>query len=156
MLTRQLDWTIATHLLNAGAKIFERGSHDREFSFSLLDITDVVIAQNDVDWKMLPGETFASILRKHFPNAHSIASLGREDFRILVRDDDNCDVVPAIEHVCAEAREAIYPDPKFDAFTPVAGRIKYDNLEYDCIVDMLQEADEIFSDVKRIQPWISL
>lgn len=131
-------------LLSAGAKIFERSSHDREFSLLLFDITDVVIAQNDVDWKMLPGEMFASILRKHFPKAHSIASLGREDFCVLVRDDDNHDVVPAIERVCAEAREAIYPDPKFDAFTPVAGRIKYDNSKYDCIVDMLHEADEIF------------
>ena len=131
-------------LLSAGAKFFDLDPSERNFSLLLFDITDVVNAQYNVDWQLSPEETFANILRSNFPKAKSIASLGREDFCVLLGDNENFDAATAIDRVCAEARAAIYPDPKFDAFTPVVGHVQYDPTKYNCIVDMLHEADEAF------------
>ena len=131
-------------ILSEGAKFFELDPGQRNFSLLLFDITDIVVAQNDTQWKVLPGEVFADLLRSHFPVARSIASLGREDFCVLLDDNRKFDVAAASERLCAEAREALYPDSRFDAFTPLSGRVRYDPTKYDSIVDMLHEADEIF------------
>jgi len=131
-------------LLSAGAKCFDMDPEERQFSLLLFDITDVVVARNDTEWQVPPGETFAKLLRRHFPGAETIASLGREDFCVLLRDDKNFDVAMATDRLCAEAKDLIYPDATYDNFTPLAGRLQYDPEKYDCIVDMLHEADELF------------
>ncbi len=131
-------------LLSAGAKLFDTDPKERHFSLLLFDITDVVVTQSDTEWQVPPGETFAKLLHSHFPGAQSIASLGREDFCVLLKDDKNFDAAMAIDRLCAEARALIYPDAKYDQFTALAGRIQYDPEKHDCIVDMLHEADELF------------
>lgn len=131
-------------LLSEGAKLFELDPSQRNFSLLLFDITEIVVAQNDMEWKVLPGEVFANLLRSHFPGAQSIASLGREDFCVLINENKKFDVATATDRLCTEAKETLYPDPRFDPFTPIAGRIHYDPKRYDSIVDMLHEADEAF------------
>ncbi|MBU2677387.1 MAG: GGDEF domain-containing protein, partial [Gammaproteobacteria bacterium] len=131
-------------LLDAGAKCFEMEAADRHFSLLLFDLTEVVVSQNDADWRVPPGQIFAQQLRHHFPEALSIASLGREDFCVLLKDDENFDEATAIDRVCIESRKLIFSDERYGSFTPYVGRIPYDPEKYDCIVDMLHEADDQF------------
>lgn len=133
-------------LLSAGSDSFNERQEDRHFSLLLFDITDVVVAQSAAEEQVPPGEIFARLLSRHFPDAHSIASLGREDFCVLLDHDASFDEEKAINTVCTEARELIYPDPKYDAFSPFAGRVEYDPQKYDSFLSMLHEADEVFFD----------
>ena len=110
----------------------------------LFDITDVVAAQSDTEWKVPPGETFAKLLRNHFPDAHSIAYLGREDFCVLLTDDENFDREKAISRLCEDSRAAIYADVEYDFFSAYVGRIDYDAEKYSCVDDMLQDTNELF------------
>jgi len=131
-------------LLSAGSRCFNASQDNRHFSLLLFDITDVVVVQSDIDEEIAPGEVFARLLSRHFPAALSIASLGREDFCVLLDDDKTFDEAKAIELLSTEARELIYPDPRYDTFNPFAGRIQYDSAKHDSFVDMLHEADEVF------------
>jgi len=131
-------------LLTAGAECFDKDVEKRHFALLLFDITDVVVAQDDTEWQVLPGETFAKLLCSHFPQAKSIASLGREDFCVLLEEDQAFGETEAINRVCNEARDLIYPDAKYEAFNALVGRIQYDPEKYSSIVDMLHEADELF------------
>ncbi|MGI9205798.1 MAG: GAF domain-containing protein [Woeseiaceae bacterium] len=138
-------------LLSAGSACFSARQEDRHFSLLLFDITDVVVVQSDADSQVPPGEVFARLLSRHFPDARSIASLGREDFCVLLDGDTKVDEAKAVNAVCSEAREMIYPDPKYDTFNPFAGRVDYDPRRYDSFVDMLHEADEVFFD-REVHP----
>lgn len=138
-------------LLSAGAKCFNARPEERHFSLLLFDITDVVVAQNDTEWQVPPGEIFAKLLSRHFPKARSLASLGREDFCVLLEDDKAFDVAKATDLVCKEARDLMYPDARYEKFTPLVGCIEYAPEKYASFVDMLHEADELFFD-REIHP----
>jgi len=131
-------------LLFAGRDCLAADPQECKFSILLFDITDVVAAQSDVEWKVPPGETFANLLRNHFPDAQSIAYLGREDFCVLLRHDKSFDQEKAIIRLCEDSRAAIYPDNEYDSFSAYVGRIDYDAEKYSCVDDMLQDADELF------------
>lgn len=131
-------------LLMAGRDCISADGQDRDFSILLFDITDVVAAQSDTEWEVPPGETFAKLLRNHFPDAQSIAYLGREDFCVLLKDDDNFDTEKAISRLCEDSRTAIYADVEYDSFSAYVGRIDYDAEKYSSVDDMLQDADELF------------
>lgn len=131
-------------LLDAGRTCFEQEAADRQFSLLLFDLTEVVVSQNDADLEVPPGQIFAQQLAHHFPSALSIASLGREDFCVLLQDDENFDEAAVTESVCAEARKLIFSDDRYGSFTPYVGCISYDAEKYDCIDDMLHEADALF------------
>ena len=131
-------------LLDAGARCFENEPAERQFSLLLFDLTKVVISQNDADWRVPPGKIFAQLLRHHFPEALSIASLGREDFCVLLDYDSSFDEALAIDRLRSETRELIHSRDCYKSFSALAGRIPYDPDKHDSIVDMLHEADELF------------
>jgi len=131
-------------LLKAGEKIFELEPEQRRFSLLLFDTTDVVMAQDNKEWPVPPGEIFAKLLRSSFPRAESIASLGREDFCVLLKENDAFDEAKAIDRLCAEAKELIFPDAQYEDFSPYVGTIQYVPERHACIVDILHEADELF------------
>lgn len=131
-------------LLLAGRDCVDADTDEHKFSLVLFDITDVVAAQSDTEWDVLPGETFAKLLRHHFPDAQSIAYLGREDFCVLQKFDESFDEQKAISRLCEDSRAAIFADVEYDSFSAYVGRIDYDPEKYTCVDDMLQEADELF------------
>ncbi|MBU2676628.1 MAG: GAF domain-containing protein [Gammaproteobacteria bacterium] len=131
-------------VLDAGARCFELKPEERQFSLLLFDLTEVVISQVEADWRMPPGKIFAQLLRHHFPHALSIASLGREDFCVLLKHDSRFDEALATDHLCTETRELIHSNDRYKSFSALAGRIPYDPDKHDSIVDMLHEADELF------------
>lgn len=130
-------------LVDAGAKCFAKDRDERHFSLLLFDITDAIIPQYSKEWPAPPLEMFAGLLNRHFPQALSIASLGREDFCILLEEGSaSCESI--IDQLCAKARELIYPEPEYEDFSAMAGSISYDPNKHTCILDMLHDADEIF------------
>ncbi len=131
-------------LVEAGTKCFEASAAQRHFSLLLFDLTAVLVSQKDAEWRVPPGQIFSQVLRHHFPDALSIASLGRDDYCVLLRDDEEFDDQTAIDRVCAEARELMFSSDKYSSFTPFVGRIAYDPKKYKSIMDMLREADEQF------------
>ncbi|MDH3645667.1 MAG: GAF domain-containing protein [Gammaproteobacteria bacterium] len=131
-------------LLIAGAKCFDMDPAERRFSLLLFDLTNVVAAQSDAEREIPPEETFTKLVRNHFPNAQSIAYLGREDFCILLQEDETFDEEKAISQLCEDARNLIYPDAKHHSFSALVGRIQYQPEKYTCIDDMLQDADLLF------------
>ena len=131
-------------LLKAGEKLFDLAPDNRRFSLVLFDTTDIVVAQENIDWPVPPEVIFAKLLRKYFPGAESIASLGREDFCVLLKEDDTFDVLKAIDQLRAEAKASIFPDTCFENFDTYVGTIQYDREKYPSIVAMLHQADDLF------------
>ncbi len=131
-------------LLLAGAKCFAAAREKNAFSLLLFDLTEVTEAGNGRDQQAAQDKAFANLLRRHFPQAESVAALGREDFCVLVRNDDDADQAWAIDAVCTAAREQIFPGPQFADFNALVGRIDYDPEKYASFIDMLYQADELF------------
>jgi len=131
-------------LLIAGAQCFDLQPEARRFSVLLFDLTDVVTAKSHTEWQLPPGETFAKLLRSHFPDAKSIAYLGREDFCVLLQEDKAFDATKATSRLCKEARDAIFPDAELESFSAFVGRIDYAPDKYTNIEDMLHDADALF------------
>lgn len=131
-------------MVAAGTKCIEMDSKERRFSLHLFDITEVVQTQTNWEGTDSPGETFAKLLHRHFPTAASIAYLGREDFCILLKEDESFDEAQATSNVCTEARELIYPDARFENFSTHVGCIRYDPGKHAGIDDMLHAADKLF------------
>jgi len=131
-------------LLASGTKCFEEAKDGRGFSLLLFDLTEIVMAGSDENSAAPAGEQFAGLLRRHFPNAESMASLGREDFCVLLKDKRSFDGEAAIKALCEEAKDTIYPDTRFDTFSALVGRIDYDPDRHAKFIDMLHEADELF------------
>ena len=131
-------------LLATGTRCIDEAPGDRRYSLLLFDLTEIVAAGGEKALAAPAGETFAALLRQHFPTAKSIASLGREDFCVLLKDDRSFDEEAAIEAVCKKARERIYPHPHFDTFDALVGRIDFDPERHTSFIDMLHEADELF------------
>ncbi len=128
----------------AGAKCFDVDPAERDFTLLLFDITGVVAAQKDTDWETPPIKTFGRLLREGFSDALSIAYLGREDFCVLLHGDKTIDEAKAISHLCEDARCSIYVGDEFNSFSAFIGRIAYEPDKYDCIEEMLQDADVLF------------
>ena len=131
-------------LLMAGRDCINADRQECKFSLLLFDLSDVIAAQSDTEWEVPPGETFAKLLRFHFPDAQSIAYLGREDFCVLQKYDKDFNDVKAISRLCEDARAALFADTKYDSFSAYVGRVDYDSEKYSSVGDMLQDADELF------------
>ena len=131
-------------LLAIGTRFFEDAQDDLRFALLLFDLTEIVMAGSDESSTTPAGEQFAELLRRHFPNAESIASLGREDFCVLLKNKGSFDEKAATKALCEEAKDLIYPDPRFDTFSALVGQIDYDPERHARFIDMLHEADELF------------
>jgi len=79
----------------------------------LFDLTEVVVSQNDADLEVPPGQIFAQQLAHHFPSALSIASLGREDFCVLLQDDEVVEFIRMFKGRMTPAARKIEPDRRF-------------------------------------------
>ena len=131
-------------LLAAGTRAVDEAQDDRRISLLLFDLTEIVAAGGGSTFESSAGEQFAELLRRYFPRAESIASLGREDFCVLLKENRSFDEDDAIDSVGKEARGLIYPDDCFDEFEAFVGRIDYDPDRHVEFIDMLHEADELF------------
>jgi GGDEF domain-containing protein len=131
-------------LRNAGSKCFETAPEGRRFSLLLFDVSDIVASPIDPDSKEWPGESFAILLRNHFPTAKTIAHMEGNHFCVLLDGDKSLGDKLAIERLCADAKNTLSANEGRDSVSIPVGRIQYDPKKHISIDDMIHEADEMF------------
>lgn len=125
------------------SKFFDRPIAERDFSLLLFDINDVLSEPKCVESGKSPGETFAQLLRTHFPEALSIAYMGANNFCVLLRNDESSYEPAALNRLSIEARELLCGENDCSLLSVLVGRVEYDPLRFSTVEDMIHEADEM-------------